>query len=429
MRILTRYLLRAHTTPFLFALTVLTGLLFVNTVARRFPVLAGKGLPMSVILQVMGLSIPHILALTLPMAVLVAVLYSHSQMTADNEVTAMKASGISLLRMLAPLVVASALLAGGMVYFNHAILPESNHRLATLLTNVNATTPTLALREDVLTDFHTADYSNRFYLKAAEVRAEQLRDVVIYDMSNPATTTVVYADSGRMVFNRDKTDLFLTLYDGRVDQLNRQKPQEMERVFFTQQMMQLDSVGSVFSENADTNYRSDREMSLTMLQTAIDTARKQLAAVRAQQTAQNDNAGISSGGPADSIARAESIEALQLDINSYTVEWHKKFAIPIACIIFVLIGAPIAVRFPRGGVGMVIFISMVIFAIYYMSLIGGETLGDRGDIPPFMGPWAPNILFGVIGVIAVARIGRETATSRGGDWDDMKSSIAGLFRR
>ena len=115
MRILTRYLLRAHIAPFLFALFALTSLLFVNTVARRFPDMAGKGLPMGVILEIMALSIPHIIALTLPMAVLVAVLYAFSQMTADNEVTALKASGVNLLRLLGSLVLAATVLAAFML--------------------------------------------------------------------------------------------------------------------------------------------------------------------------------------------------------------------------------------------------------------------------------------------------------------------------
>src|SRR5688572_2405559 len=133
MRILTRYLLRAHVGPFLFALFALTSLLFVNVVARRFPELAGKGLTTPVILEVFALSLPHIIALTLPMAVLVAVLYAFSQLAADNEITALKANGVSLRRLLIPLVLASVALAAFMVYFNDQILPETNHMLKSRL--------------------------------------------------------------------------------------------------------------------------------------------------------------------------------------------------------------------------------------------------------------------------------------------------------
>jgi hypothetical protein len=78
---------------------------------------------------------------------------------------------------------------------------------------------------------------------------------------------------------------------------------------------------------------------------------------------------------------------------------------------------------------MVIAASLTIFAIYYMSLIGGESLGDRGTIAPFWGPWAPNILFGAIAFWAISRIGRETASSRGGGWDDLWQTAKGMLPR
>ena len=112
-------------------------------------------------------------------------------------------------------------------------------------------------------------------------------------------------------------------------------------------------------------------------------------------------------------------------MNELQVEWHKKFAIPFACIVFVLLGAPLAVRFPRGGPGMVIALSLTIFGIYYISLIGGESLGDKGKVEPFWGPWAPNLVFLPFSLWALARIGRETATTRGGGWPDLAAALKG----
>ncbi|MFW6078390.1 MAG: LptF/LptG family permease, partial [Gemmatimonadota bacterium] len=155
MRILTRYLLRAHAAPFLFALTVLTALLLINTVAQRFEELAGKGLESSVIAEVFLLSVPYTLALTLPMAVLVAVLFAFGQLTADNEITAMKASGVHLARLLVPLLVAAAMLAGGMVWFHDTLLPAANHRLAGLLHDIARKSPTLELEEQVINAIDT----------------------------------------------------------------------------------------------------------------------------------------------------------------------------------------------------------------------------------------------------------------------------------
>jgi lipopolysaccharide export system permease protein len=500
MRILTRYILRAHLGPFAFALSVLTGLLFVNTIARRFPDLAGKGLPGTVILEVMALSLPHIVALTLPMAVLVAVLYAYSQLTADNEVTALKASGVNMLRLMVPLLAAAALLAALMLWFNDRVLPETNHDLKVLMADISGKTPTLLLKEQVINEVRTQDYRARYFIRPGRIQHEtgRMRDVVIYDMSDAQTRRTVYADSGRMAFNQGMTDLFLTLYDGYVVEVRDHERPVLQRVYFGQQMMIVRDVGTQLVRTREDDYRSDREMSLAMLQAEIDSARGELGEVRrelreraetgleatlrgasalralrsfdaeASRAINIDGVGVDgapavAGGDAAATRRAPAITArgnkprprtggagagdvelsttatelralanraehLTNRVNQYQVEYHKKFAIPFACIIFVLIGAPLAVRFPRGGAGMVIVISLAIFGIYYMSLIGGETLGDDGTIAPYMGPWAPNILFGIVALWALTRIGRETGTTRGGDWDDLWHTALATLR-
>ena len=116
-------------------------------------------------------------------------------------------------------------------------------------------------------------------------------------------------------------------------------------------------------------------------------------------------------------------------VNQAAVELHKKFAISIACTVFVLVGAPIALRFPRGGVGLVIGVSLVIFGIYYIGLIAGEALADKDLLKPFWAMWAANILLTIVGLFLLARMGRETATTRGGDFREMLDIVRQVFRR
>ncbi|MGH7575022.1 MAG: LptF/LptG family permease, partial [Longimicrobiales bacterium] len=468
-----------HLGPFLFALTVLTGLLFINTVARRLLELAGKGLELSIVLEVFALSLPHILALTLPMAVLVAVLYAFSTLSAENEITALKASGTNLVRLLAPLVVAGFLLAGFMVWFNDQLLPESNHRLKNLLSDVARKSPTFELKEQVINPIRTQRVRTQYYLQAATIdhAAGMLRDVVIYDLSAGNKARTVYADSGRMAFNASQTDLLLTLYDGWIHELDSYKAKEFQRVDYGEYQLMIEGVGDEF-ERLEGGHRSDREMSLAMLAAAADSYRVERDSIVRHAAKQNElmvlrtlagpesqreypersmppSAGGLAGGlsyrtaqieaeardfmsVSDNMARRASVEANALNRHAeslaelaaqYMVEYHKKFAIPFACIVFVLLGAPLAVRFPRGGVGMVIGFSMLVFGIYYISLIGGETLGDHGLVAPYWGPWGPNMVFLAVALWGLSRIGRETSTARGGGWDDLWSTLRGILTR
>lgn len=456
MRILTRYLLRAHIGPFLFSLSVLTGLLLINTVAKRFEDLAGKGLGVRVITEVFVLSVPFTLALTLPMSVLVAVLYAFSQFTADNEITALKASGVSLLRLTAPLFVVGLLMAGGMLYFNDQILAESNHRLKNLLVDIARKSPTLELKEQVINEIRTEGTQARYYLQPARIDAasNHLYDLVIYDLSSTDRERTIYADSGWMSFNNARTDLFLTLYSGWIHERELKEPNRFNRIFFDEQLIRIPEVGNQL-ERMGGAYRGDREMTIGMLAAEVSKRQAELAEVR--ERARNDlrSAVLEALGSPDSTAQGtaearpksmttynlemsarrimvqlesaqQRIRQLEAGINEYGVEYHKKFAIPFACIVFILIGAPLAVRFPRGGAGMVIAFSLVVFAIYWSGLTGGEQLGDKGLLPPFWGMWAANFVFLGLGLFGLARFGRERATSRGSALDDLAEFFRGL---
>jgi lipopolysaccharide export system permease protein len=110
-------------------------------------------------------------------------------------------------------------------------------------------------------------------------------------------------------------------------------------------------------------------------------------------------------------------------VDGHSVEIEKKFAIAVACFIFVLLGAPIALRFPRGGVGMTIGVSLAVFGLYYVGLIVGETMADRNYVSPFWGMWAANFILGVIGVALTVRLGREGTTNRGSETTELLDRV------
>ena len=165
MKILSKYVLREHVGPFTFALTALTSLMILNFISRQFGELVGKGLPASVIAEFFGLSIPFTVALTLPMSVLVAVLYAFSRLAAENEVTALKASGVSPWRLVMPALAWGAVMSLFLLAFNDQVLPRANFQLKTLQDAIAQTKPTFLLKPNVI----NAIQEERLYLKAGRI--------------------------------------------------------------------------------------------------------------------------------------------------------------------------------------------------------------------------------------------------------------------
>jgi hypothetical protein len=123
------------------------------------------------------------------------------------------------------------------------------------------------------------------------------------------------------------------------------------------------------------------------------------------------------------------LDMAKLSRNRYDIEINKKFSLAAACLIFVIVGAPLAVRFPRGGVGLVIGVSLVVFALYYVGLIGGEALANAGIVPPFWAMWGTNTILTGFGIVLLLRMGRDSNSNRGGDWSDRLDALKARFGR
>ena len=510
MKIISRYVLKEHVGPFTFALTALTSLMLLQYIARQFGNLVGKGLGWQVIGEFFLLSIPFTVAMTLPMAVLVAVLYAFSRLASENEITALKAGGVSLRQLMVPSLAGAFVLALVMIGFNDQILPRSNHRLAVLQMDIFRTKPTFALREQVLNTVK----EGQLYLRAGHLDegSSRMRDVTIYDVANPVNRRTIYADSGKIEFAPNMRDLQMTLFHGLMETVPTDKPGQLTRLYFMRQLMRVVGVGSQFQEtgDADTVTKGDREMSVCEMQAALAKAdtgfqRAKFDSVEAAWMRDSMNAAVeapataignkqprpkppagphpkapkikplfgiggayctllagagrlagnqpvaaatvkrppppsmgltpSMGGtiglPPDQRLNLAKLNADQAKLlkNRYDVEIQKKFSLAAACLIFVLVGAPIALRFPRGGVGLVIGVSLFIFAVYYVGLIGGEELANRSYISAFWAMWGTNVIMTVVGLVLTWRMGREATTGRGGDIGEILETLRMWFAR
>lgn len=464
VRILSRYLVRQHLAPLGFALAALTALMLLNQVAKQFGHLVGKGLPIDVIAEVFLLSVPFIVAVTLPMAVLVAVLHAFTRLGQDSEITALQAGGIGLGQILRPVFTGAAVVSLLSLGWNDQVLPRTNHRLRTLLTDIQRKKPSFSLKEQVMNEV----VQGQFFLRAARIDAatSRLTDVTIYDLQDVERRRIIAADSARMAFTPEGTDLYLILMSGEIHEIQRDDPGQFNRTFFTTNRLRVAGVGNIFSHTEDDDFRGDREMTIcAMAQRIADVRREAEQARREARTSVGRDlrrlAGLraDSAGPADTghVARAapplycrvlgvlepreaaaqapappsaplitpgaalgeeQRIQLAAQRAAMFEVEIQKKIAIAAACLVFALVGIPIALRFPRGGTGLVLATSVAVFAIYYVGLIGGEELGDRLVVSPFIAMWTPNLVFTALGLAGLWLVNRAGTSPRGMSWRD-----------
>ncbi|HEX9393868.1 MAG TPA: LptF/LptG family permease [Gemmatimonadales bacterium] len=492
VRILSRYLIREHLPPLWFGLATLTGLMLLNQIAKRIGDLIGKGLPWHVVADVFVLSLPFIIAMTLPMAVLVAVLYTFSQLAAENEITAMKAGGVSFARLLLPALVGSAVVAVIAFLWSDQILPRSNHTLRTLLVDIQRKKPSFSLREQVINDV----IPEQFFLRATRIdpATNRLKDVTIYDLEDADRRRIIMADSGLMAYTPSGHDLYLTLMDGEIHEVKRTEPNQFTRTFFRVNRIKVANVANSLERTDNDTYRSDREMSVCQMEQEVAAERRSADRARATGRASAladlrrlaglaldsaESAGFDAdpvAGPAGGIycrllrglgaglgpaqaeaqqppllrpplsplqrppsgpiivqgataAAAQQARASLARAAEFEVEIQKKFAIAASCVIFALVGVPVALRFPRGGVGLVIGMSLVVFTVYYVGLIAGEGLGNRMIVSPFFAMWTPNVVFGVLGLVGVWQMRREGGSGRSSSWSDRWDALLGWARR
>src|SRR5207253_4318327 len=128
-------------------------------------------------------------------------------------------------------------------------------------------------------------------------------------------------------------------------------------------------------------------------------------------------------------AYSQRLRAARSRAAIYEVEIQKKLAISAACVIFALLGMPLAIRYPRGGVGLVIGTSLAVFSVYYVGLIGGEELGDRLIVPPFFSMWTPNLIFLIVSIPLLWTARHAGSTAHGCDWEEVKQTFLGWIPR
>ncbi len=421
MLLLNRYILKEHIGPFFFAFFTITFLLVIDLVPKIIDHVIDKDLGVWVVLEIVGLNLAWMLALSVPMSVLVATLMAFGRLTSDFEIIAIKASGINLLRILIPLLMVAAVVMFGMIQFNDKILPDLNKRSRLLWGDISVMRPTLVFRSGVFISDIPGFLVQVDKIDHATSRVEGVRITETREFTKPR---IIVAEYGYLEMTSGGANMRFTLYNGEIHSLDINEPANYRKVNFQEHVINVYDAGSQLVRT-ESNYRNDREMPIGQMQSKVDRAMTAIIPFR-----ENINASVSGvlrqlfvdslawhkeGEMTDSAAYEEiranasafarkvergkrQILAQRKTANKYNIEIHKKYSIPAASLAFVILGAPLAVLSRRGGMGLAIAISIFLFIVYWAFLIGGEDLADRGLMSPFWAMWGANVLMGVLGL-------------------------------
>jgi lipopolysaccharide export system permease protein len=425
MKTLHRYVLSQQIAPFLFGIFIIIFVLVLDFLYKNLEMLIGKGVPLAVSAELLILSLGWMIVMAVPMAVLIGTLISFMRLASDNEIVAMRTSGISLFSIAKPLLIASVLLSFAMIPVHNYVVPETNHRLANLLVAIHRKKPALQIREGVFIN----DIKG-FSILAEKVKGNELEGITISKLAEDKPAQTIRAERGEVHFAEDGNTLVLRLFNGQINDVDEKDPKRYLRLKFTEHTINIPDAGGKLVL-LQREYRGEREMGLGALRKEIADLDRKIVGGRAQvrdivvaaagQVPDLRAAEISQGAAQGTgkitgllTTTQDRIQAImnqemgyRRGIRSFSVEVHKKIAISFACAVFVLLGVPVGARSKEGGTGAGMVGSISVFAVYYAFLTAGEKLADRGFVPPFLSMWAANIVLGAIGLWLFIRANKE----------------------
>jgi lipopolysaccharide export system permease protein len=365
-RILYRYTLREMLAPFALGLGIFTFVLLLARLLRLIELVVNRGLPATQVFRLFAYLLPAFLEVTVPMAMLLAILVAFGRLSADSEVTALRSAGLSLYQLtpsVATFVAVSTLATGFLAAYGG---PWGNHGMRLALFDIARTRASAGIRPQVFND----EFSGlTIYTERVDTKNDRLLHVLIADQRDPNQQNTIFATQGSLVSDPARHVVTLRLEDGVIYTRDASGRSEY-RTEFQSYAVSLDLQAALagLSEQED----DPKELTLPALSARI-------AAKRA-------------GGES---------------VTPELTEYHRKFAIPFACVVFGLLALPLGVQPGRAVKSRGFTVSVAVIFVYYILLSVGQALAEQERVPPILGLWMPNLVLGLVGVIVFRRAGRE----------------------
>lgn len=363
---LHRYIFGEITVPFLLGMAAFTSVLLMGRLLKLADLVVAKGVPLADILRMVLYLVPSFCLVTIPMAFLLALLLAFGRLSADSEITAMKACGVSLYGLLPPVLFFAILAYLATTFITVSALPWGNTSFKKLLFDILETRLSLTLKEKVFNDDFPGltIYTDRF-----DAQKHVMTGIIINDERNPQEPSTIFADSGVIATDPATKTLRLELKNGGIHRV-------------------LGSTGYRLVEF------QDYVLSVNLSQGPREMVKNEL-----DMTFSELRAGI--GSP-----RTDA--KMRRDMR---LEFHRRFALPFACFVFALAGVPLGIQNQRSGKAAGFSVSIGILLVYYIILSAGKTLGERGAVHPAVAVWAPNLIFLALGIYLFRKTAAEQRIS------------------
>ena len=441
------YVFKRFITLFVMTFVICIFILLMQFLWKHFNELVGKGIGIGVIAEFFLYAITSLVPMALPLAILLASLMTFGNMGENFELIAMKSAGISLFRIIRPLVVFIALICIMAFYFSNNVLPVTQSKLWTLILSLRQKSPEFDIP---VGEFYSGISGVNLYVR--DKQNGLLKDMMIYDFSGGFdNASVMIADSGRVKFSADKKYLMLKLYDGETfENLKSQAgaqnstniPYRRESFKTKNILIDFDSDFNRFDESILQDQHVSKNIS--QLESSIDSTSKVVDRLKMEQSTEmtgrryfgreaawnrsleigeniqieNYNADslfLKLDKPSMEMAMVTTMQKAneikgQIEFNKlnlgetamyvtkHEIEWHRKFTLSFACLIFFFIGAPLGAIIRKGGLGAPVVISVVMFIIYYIIDTAGLKMAREGLWTAFQGMWLSSSILLPIGV-------------------------------
>jgi lipopolysaccharide export system permease protein len=366
-KIIDRYILKEIAYPFFLILFVLTFVLLMGKIIQLMDLMVNKGVSFIDISKLFLLLTPSFLILTIPISLLISILIGLGRLSGDNELTILKASGMSLYKLLGPVALASLIAFIITAVTSLFLVPHSKYATKNLLFNVAKKKASVGIKEKVFND----DFKGiLLYAESIPVHGDYMEGVIISDTRISKEPSTIIAEKAFLVSDPSLMTITLRLENGSTHTVDKMM-KNYRKMNFSSYDVNLDIESSI-AEARNVNAKDSNEMTVWELSQKLKTADSEDAVFR-----------------------------------EMAIEYYKTITTPLSCIVFGILGIPLSIRAHRAVRSRGFTLGLIIVFIYYIIRLGGEALVETGRLSPLIGTWSPNIIFCIVGFYLLIRAAND----------------------